>query len=358
MEQYPVAQSLILVLKVLLKQNYLHTCYNGGLSSYALTLLVVTFLRIHEKNGSNSVTSFSSNLDARAVGTLLVEFLWYFGTHKLQCVFTPGGETPILTPDFIVTEPQQHSRMIKVIDPLDETNDVTRACTRFQDVKELFFSSLKFFAGFHPSKYVSPLCSFIKPNDEEFQERMLRHPTLCSEPPVDRAIWQCGSSDGCKTTTITDTVTVEPELLLLCAAAKLQDGEETQHYALQYTNGNGCDSLSQSNDICYQNHDHDTQQQQNIEQESSDDDDDDDNVYDDEYYDDTYDDDDEVTEEVVGIEDVATANKILLTTDEIQCLPFHTTDAAVICDDVTGVDVAERSKGSAPPNELLYNTTK
>ena len=55
---YPVAAPLIIVLKTSLRQSHLNMVHTGGLSSYAVTLLVVSYLKLraYEENSSPCIT--------------------------------------------------------------------------------------------------------------------------------------------------------------------------------------------------------------------------------------------------------------------------------------------------------------
>ena len=69
--QYPDLPKLALVLKQLLLERDLSTVFTGGLSSYCLILMIVSFLQTHSRRLSND-----DNL-----GVLLLEFLEHYGRN-------------------------------------------------------------------------------------------------------------------------------------------------------------------------------------------------------------------------------------------------------------------------------------
>ena len=66
MTQLPALRPLTLVVKQFLAQRCLNEVYTGGLGSYAIMLMVLSFLQMHQRPGARS---------ARAnLGVLLIEF--------------------------------------------------------------------------------------------------------------------------------------------------------------------------------------------------------------------------------------------------------------------------------------------
>ncbi|EPY23066.1 DNA polymerase sigma subunit, partial [Strigomonas culicis] len=94
---YPEARVLILFLKYYLDARGLHEPFTGGLGSYALTLMVFSFLQQHQflteeeayvqssgglpATGKNSTTTTNSNASNSNLGLLLVNFFRYYGMY-------------------------------------------------------------------------------------------------------------------------------------------------------------------------------------------------------------------------------------------------------------------------------------
>lgn len=70
---YEALEPLVLALKNMLKSANLNDPYKGGLSSYGLILMIVSFLQ-HQKEMNKPIDIQGTNL-----GRLFVEFLWYYG---------------------------------------------------------------------------------------------------------------------------------------------------------------------------------------------------------------------------------------------------------------------------------------
>ncbi|GAA5910729.1 hypothetical protein JCM5296_000482 [Sporobolomyces johnsonii] len=70
-----VARSLVLLVKAFLSQRGMNEVFTGGLGSYSIICLVVSFLQLHPKIQSAAIQP------ARNVGLLFLEFLEYYGKH-------------------------------------------------------------------------------------------------------------------------------------------------------------------------------------------------------------------------------------------------------------------------------------
>ena len=75
--EFPVLPHLVMVLKQFLLRRGLSTVFTGGLSSYSLSLMVISFLQLHARTDVR-LTSDQTNL-----GVLLLEFLDLYG-HKFN----------------------------------------------------------------------------------------------------------------------------------------------------------------------------------------------------------------------------------------------------------------------------------
>lgn len=73
MDEFKPLRPLTLVIKQFLAQRGLNEVYTGGLGSYAIMLMVLSFLQMHPRPDVNSA---KANL-----GVLLIEFLELYGCH-------------------------------------------------------------------------------------------------------------------------------------------------------------------------------------------------------------------------------------------------------------------------------------
>lgn len=85
MAEYEALEPLIFALKNLLKNANLNDPYHGGLSSYGLILMVVSFLQ-SQLEGNKSIKIADNN-----IGRLFLEFLCYYGLvfdHTKYVIYT------------------------------------------------------------------------------------------------------------------------------------------------------------------------------------------------------------------------------------------------------------------------------
>ena len=129
LKKYEVLEYLIYPLKTMLKMAELNDPYNGGLSSYALILMIVYFLNFEKNNGKNI------NIDN--VGNLFYDFLFFYGGRK---------DTNYLDINQEINQKQKiknyNSEFFFIIDPLNKENNVAKASYKYVEVKLTFLISL------------------------------------------------------------------------------------------------------------------------------------------------------------------------------------------------------------------------
>lgn len=132
-EKYPALPKLVLVLKQFLLQRDLNEVFTGGISSYSLILMTVSFLQLHPRGGDAP----SPNL-----GTLLLEFFDLYGKHFNYFVtgirIKDGGA-------YIRKEEMQRDAgesyrpsILCIEDPLTPGNDIGRSSYGALTVKKAF----------------------------------------------------------------------------------------------------------------------------------------------------------------------------------------------------------------------------
>lgn len=90
-KKFPVLPKLVTVLKQFLYKRDLCTVYTGGLSSYSLTLMVISFLQLHVRTDTERDSS-QTNL-----GVLLLEFFHHYGQRfNYDCLAISVREVTIL----------------------------------------------------------------------------------------------------------------------------------------------------------------------------------------------------------------------------------------------------------------------
>ncbi|KFM64073.1 PAP-associated domain-containing protein 5, partial [Stegodyphus mimosarum] len=167
MKQYPALPKLVLVLKQYLVQRGLNEVYSGGMSSYCLTLLIVSFLQGYHKPKCEP----SSNL-----GTLLIEFFELYGINfnyeKVSIHFQDGGSYQ--------PKARGTGTLLTVEDPCNQGNDVARGTylmhllkMSFQNAFHVLHKAVTDSARRQRSPY-SFLQLILKVDDEILREREWR----------------------------------------------------------------------------------------------------------------------------------------------------------------------------------------
>ena len=132
MQQFPHITKLIFVLKQFLTQRQLNEVYFGGINSYNLFLLFVSFFQLHPRNQASDK---SANL-----GVLLIEFFELYGKNfnymKTGICINDGGS-------YIPKEQVQNSErtdngLLYIQEPLNHTQNTARGCYGMWQVKQAF----------------------------------------------------------------------------------------------------------------------------------------------------------------------------------------------------------------------------
>uniref|UniRef100_A0AAV2LV81 Terminal nucleotidyltransferase 4A n=1 Tax=Knipowitschia caucasica TaxID=637954 RepID=A0AAV2LV81_KNICA len=133
-EKYPVLPYLVLVLKQFLLQRDLNEVFTGGIGSYSLFLMAVSFLQLHYRD---DVCSPNIN-----IGVLLIEFFELYGRNfnylKTGIRIADGG--CYVAKDEVQKNMMDGYRpsMLYIEDPLQPDNDVGRSSYGAMQVKQAF----------------------------------------------------------------------------------------------------------------------------------------------------------------------------------------------------------------------------
>jgi len=133
-KQFPSLQKLICVLKQFLLQRDLNEVFTGGLSSYCLILMVVSFLQLHPRNDSAD--------PAANLGVLLMEFFELYGrnfNYLTTAIRIRGDGSYISKEEVQVDMPPGHRPSLLCIeDPLQPGNDVGKSSYGALQVRQAF----------------------------------------------------------------------------------------------------------------------------------------------------------------------------------------------------------------------------
>ncbi|KAM6899803.1 terminal nucleotidyltransferase 4A [Xenentodon cancila] len=133
-KRYPVLPYLIFVLKQFLLQRDLNEVFTGGISSYSLILMVISFLQLHPRIDAKNL---SGNL-----GVLLIEFFELYGRNfnylKTGIRITNRGAY-VAKEEIMKAMPNGYRpSMLCIEDPLLPGNDVGRGSYGAMHVKQVF----------------------------------------------------------------------------------------------------------------------------------------------------------------------------------------------------------------------------
>ncbi|XP_068431659.1 terminal nucleotidyltransferase 4A isoform X5 [Clinocottus analis] len=133
-KMYPVLPYLIFVLKQFLLQRDLNEVFTGGISSYSLILMVISFLQLHPRIDARNP---SENL-----GVLLIEFFELYGRHfnylKTGIRIKSGGAYIAKEEIMKAMTNGYRPSTLCIEDPLLPGNDVGRGSYGAMHVKQVF----------------------------------------------------------------------------------------------------------------------------------------------------------------------------------------------------------------------------
>ncbi|XKL60343.1 hypothetical protein PGB90_001359 [Kerria lacca] len=133
-QRFPPLKKLVLVLKQFLLQRDLNEVFHGGISSYSLILMCISFLQLHhfEKN-----VRLEDNL-----GVLLIEFLELYGRkfNYLKTAISVKDGGSYITKDQLQREMIDGHRpsILSIEDPLTPGNDIGKGSYGALQVKHAF----------------------------------------------------------------------------------------------------------------------------------------------------------------------------------------------------------------------------
>jgi len=135
LEKYPVLPKLIMVLKQFLLLRDLNEVWTGGVSSYSVIIMCISFLQMHPR--CDARTS-SAN-----IGVLLLEFFELYGRHfnyHNTCIRVKNGGRYIHKDEFRrqMENNSSPSPQLSIEDPLTPGNDLGRGSYAVLQVKQSF----------------------------------------------------------------------------------------------------------------------------------------------------------------------------------------------------------------------------
>lgn len=130
LQQFPLISPLAMVIKQFLNQRQLNEVYYGGINSYSLILMLVSFFQLHPRNQSSEPTA---NL-----GVLLTEFFELYGR---QFNYTKVGISVLNGGYYFPKEALENGMedgLLYIQDPLSLSENSSRGCYGIMQVKQSF----------------------------------------------------------------------------------------------------------------------------------------------------------------------------------------------------------------------------
>ncbi|XP_037533014.1 terminal nucleotidyltransferase 4A [Nematolebias whitei] len=168
LKKYTVLPPLIFVLKQFLLQRDLNEVFTGGISSYSLILMAISFLQLHPR-----IDTRRSNIN---LGILLIEFFELYGRdfNYAKTGIRVRNEGAYLSKDDVLKAMGTGNRpsMLCIEDPVQPDNDVGRSSYGVLQVKQVFdfaymVLSHSVYARSYPNKdYDSTLVRIIRVSPE------------------------------------------------------------------------------------------------------------------------------------------------------------------------------------------------
>ena len=137
LSEYIVLEPLILALKTILKNANLNDPYSGGLSSYGLILMVVSYIqsKIDQKNYDEK----EEDLIGKTFYGFLGHYGVYFDFNKYVILTYPIKDTNnSIADNDTPLEFGQNSHELIIVDPLNKKNNVAKSTHQFMNLKMAF----------------------------------------------------------------------------------------------------------------------------------------------------------------------------------------------------------------------------
>ncbi|XP_053105008.1 terminal nucleotidyltransferase 4A isoform X2 [Hemicordylus capensis] len=224
MKKYSLLPYLILVLKQFLLQRDLNEVFTGGISSYSLILMAISFLQLHPR------------IDARRsdenLGMLLIEFFELYGRNfnylKTGIRIKNGGAYIAKEEIMKAMTNGYRPSMLCIEDPLLPGNDVGRSCYGAMQVKQVFD-----YAYIVLSHAVSPLArSYPNRDSESTLGRIIK----VTQEVIDYRAWiKKKWGNKANLSLDLDMQMKEREPISACSVTQNRDGESLYNQSLALT---------------------------------------------------------------------------------------------------------------------------
>ncbi|XP_039291026.1 terminal nucleotidyltransferase 4B-like [Nilaparvata lugens] len=152
---YPSLAKLVFVLKQFLLERDLNEVFTGGVSSFSIVLMVVSFLQLHRRA--------DANLPSANLGVLLMEFFELYGRNfnYVKCGISVRGAGGYFAKDqgnYFKKFVNQSPSLLTIEDPLNTGNDIGRGSYNTIQMKQAFqLAYLKLTQAVNPEARLGPV---------------------------------------------------------------------------------------------------------------------------------------------------------------------------------------------------------
>ncbi|KAH9043330.1 hypothetical protein EDB85DRAFT_2218083 [Lactarius pseudohatsudake] len=133
LSEMPALRALVLIAKAFLSQRSMNEVFSGGLGSYSIVCLAVSFLQMHPKIRRGEINP------AQNLGVLVMEFFefygYYFNYHEVGISLRDGGTYYSKVQRGWVDYRQS---LLSIEDPADPTNDISKGSYNIARVRQTF----------------------------------------------------------------------------------------------------------------------------------------------------------------------------------------------------------------------------
>ena len=133
LNEYKVVKPIILALKTLLKNGNLNDPYKGGLSSYGLILMVVSF--IQSEIDSDKYNENSPTLIGETFLNVLGHYGIFFDYNNYVIITYPIREKNFPTDKEVTYQFIPNTHELIIVDPLNKQNNVAKSTFQFMNIK-------------------------------------------------------------------------------------------------------------------------------------------------------------------------------------------------------------------------------
>uniref|UniRef100_A0A915ACN7 polynucleotide adenylyltransferase n=1 Tax=Parascaris univalens TaxID=6257 RepID=A0A915ACN7_PARUN len=228
--RYPVLEPLVLILKQFLMQRQLNQVFTGGLSSYGLILMLISFLQLHPSHDFSHKSITDVNM-----GMLLLNFLQLYGqefNYMKTALRIRGGGAYVCKEEMLTRMSRPSNSMLCIEDPLQPGNDIGRCSHNILFVRQAFEHAL------------CTLCAvFIRPREHSpiwkshYNGSLLAHIVIISARHIRYRNWLRGrvlsdgnvspsfsktsTPEGCMSVTLNTSILSQPGVLFHCNHSSL-----------------------------------------------------------------------------------------------------------------------------------------